>query len=195
MAAAIGFWSFDNIQQTAAARKHGFIVLSKADGLLSALKDAETGQRGYLLTGDTAYLQPYLAVRGSVTGDLDTLRKLTKISKASQHLATTAPLITAKMAELAYLIELRQANKIQFDNPALRERHRQACIDKNANHKNTIWINNSVKNKRIYIEELDEYLISGYTKGRLLGDIKFYKHGNRNRNLDNGQYTNTKKGK
>ena len=91
--------------------------------------------------------------------------------------------------------KLRQANKIQFDNPALRERHRQACIDKNANHKNTIWINNSVKNKRIYIEELDEYLISGYTKGRLLGDIKFYKHGNRNRNLDNGQYTNTKKGK
>ena len=114
MAAAIGFWSFDNIKQTAAARKHGFIVLSKADGLLSALKDAETGQRGYLLTGDTAYLQPYLAVRGRVTGDLDTLRKLTKISAASQHLNTATPLIYAKMAELAHLIELRQARKIDL---------------------------------------------------------------------------------
>ena len=26
---------------------------------LSSLKDAETGQRGYLLTGDDTYLQPY----------------------------------------------------------------------------------------------------------------------------------------
>ncbi len=114
IAAAFGFWSFDNIQQNVAARKHNFEIISKADGLLSDLTDAETGQRGYLLTGDMVYLQPYLAVRDSVVGDFNTLHKLTKISKASQHLATTAPLITAKMAELAYLIELRQANKIDL---------------------------------------------------------------------------------
>ena len=45
-------------------------------GLLSALQDAETGQRGYLLTGDRPYLEPYLDARptaDSLLARLDTL--------------------------------------------------------------------------------------------------------------------------
>ena len=33
-------------------------------GVLAAAQDAETGQRGYLLTGDAAYLRPYATARG-----------------------------------------------------------------------------------------------------------------------------------
>jgi CHASE3 domain sensor protein len=39
--------------------------------LLSTLKDAETGERGYLLTDDRDYLQPYDAARARLDGDLD----------------------------------------------------------------------------------------------------------------------------
>ena len=45
-------------------------------GVLSAMQDAETGQRGYLLTGDPAYLAPYAtarAVSDSLLDRLDTL--------------------------------------------------------------------------------------------------------------------------
>src|SRR5215471_6635681 len=35
-------------------------LLEGTDTLLSALKDAETGQRGFLLTGEDQYLEPYL---------------------------------------------------------------------------------------------------------------------------------------
>ena len=35
-------------------------------GILSLMQDAETSQRGYLLTGDEAYLQPYEAARRSI---------------------------------------------------------------------------------------------------------------------------------
>jgi signal transduction histidine kinase/ActR/RegA family two-component response regulator len=41
--------------------------------LLRGLQDAETGQRGYLLTGDESYLEPYLASRDDVPTRIDAL--------------------------------------------------------------------------------------------------------------------------
>src|SRR5579875_2672521 len=34
-------------------------VILKLEGIISTMKDAETGQRGYLLTGKEVFLQPY----------------------------------------------------------------------------------------------------------------------------------------
>jgi PAS domain S-box-containing protein len=76
--------------------------------LLSALKDAETGQRGYLLTGDEAFLEPYVAVRDSVGGHLEELRQLDLSRAAHQHLDALAPLVDAKMVELSHVVELRR---------------------------------------------------------------------------------------
>jgi CHASE3 domain sensor protein len=59
------FSAYGQIETSAGACKHTFIVLNHADDFMSALKDAETGQRGYLLTGNETFLQPYLEVRGS----------------------------------------------------------------------------------------------------------------------------------
>jgi PAS domain S-box-containing protein len=102
------FWSFRQAENAADRRKHTFIILSRAGDLLSDLKDAETGQRGYLLTGDVSFLKPYLDVRGSIKGQLRELGKLTSIGAARKHLDAIAPLAEAKMAELASLIQLRQ---------------------------------------------------------------------------------------
>ncbi|UPT64297.1 MAG: CHASE3 domain-containing protein [Hyphomonadaceae bacterium JAD_PAG50586_4] len=41
--------------------------------LLRGLQDAETGQRGYLLTGDESYLEPYLTSREDVPTRIDAL--------------------------------------------------------------------------------------------------------------------------
>jgi len=105
---ALTFWVFKQIEAAAEARKHAYIVINLADDLLSELKDAETGQRGYLLTGDEAFLEPYVAVRGSVGGHLEQLRQLAMISTAQKHLDTLAPLIDAKLAEMAQVIALRR---------------------------------------------------------------------------------------
>src|SRR5438094_368038 len=40
-------------------------------GLISTLRDAETGQRGYLLTGDQQYLEPYQRALGEIEKQLD----------------------------------------------------------------------------------------------------------------------------
>ena len=105
------FWSYEQIAAAADMRKHTSRVLNNADDFLSDLKDAETGQRGYLITGDEAFLQPYLAVRNTFGDQIQKLRQTVKIESAREHLDLIAPLMTAKLADLARSIELRHAHK------------------------------------------------------------------------------------
>jgi len=56
---------------------HTHEVLAKVEAALSTLKDAETGQRGYLLTGERAYLEPYRDAVGRLPGQMTELRQLT----------------------------------------------------------------------------------------------------------------------
>src|SRR6478672_11518443 len=53
-----------------------FGVLNQLPELASTIKDAETGQRGYLLTGEDAYLQPYDSSLKQLKSELDALQKL-----------------------------------------------------------------------------------------------------------------------
>jgi CHASE3 domain sensor protein len=104
----IPLWAFSQIKEAAEARKHTYLIINRAENLLSELRDAETGQRGYSLTGDKAFLEPYLAVRNSISGHLEELRQLTLSSAAHKHLDAMAPLIAAKLAEMQHVIELRR---------------------------------------------------------------------------------------
>ena len=109
---AVSFWAFRQIEEAGAARNHEFQVIKSANQLLSDLRDAETGQRGYILTGNKVFLEPYLAVRGGVDGRLVDLRKSISIEAAQKHADAMRPLIKAKMAELAHVIELRRHNEL-----------------------------------------------------------------------------------
>jgi PAS domain S-box-containing protein len=106
------FWAFRQIETATEARAHSHFLINRAQALFSALKDAETGTRGYLLTGDEIFLEPYLAVRDQVNGQLEALRRVTLIGAAHQHLNTMVPLIEARMARLALAIELRRKNDL-----------------------------------------------------------------------------------
>jgi PAS domain S-box-containing protein len=106
--AGVSFWAFRQIRQSAAVRQHTDIVLNKASELLSELIDAETGQRGYLLTGDDNFLEPYLLVRDDIINHLETLHQLTLIKASQQHLDSMAPSVKAKMKDMSEVIELRR---------------------------------------------------------------------------------------
>ena len=108
MVAAGSIRAFSQIEEAAAARKSTYALLNRADVLLSELTDAETGQRGYSLTGDEAFLEPYLAVRDRIVAHLQELRPLAAISTAQKHLDALGPLVDAKLAELSQVIELRR---------------------------------------------------------------------------------------
>lgn len=108
----VSIWSFNQIQSTADARRNDAEILAEANALLSSLKDAETGQRGYLLTGDQTFLQPYLAVRNTISDNLNHLKKINSNKLADIHLKAITPLIDAKMLELSRLIDLRNNTSI-----------------------------------------------------------------------------------
>lgn len=63
--------------RAAAAVSHTDSVLVEREKLLSALKDAETGARGYLLTGDTTFLEPFNGAQEELDSSLHRLRVLT----------------------------------------------------------------------------------------------------------------------
>jgi methyl-accepting chemotaxis protein len=106
---AISYQSIVKLMTAAEWRAHTYQVLDKNSDLLSSLKDAETGQRGYLLTGEDHYLDPYRAALNNIDGNFQALRKLTADNQAQQRrLETLWPLITEKLNELKDIIELRR---------------------------------------------------------------------------------------
>jgi PAS domain S-box-containing protein len=104
------FWIFKQAEAAAQSRQHTALVLNQANALLSALKDAETAQRGYLLTGSAAFLEPYIVVRDGINDQQKALRQLTVISAAQKSLDAIAPLIVAQLEEMAQVIALQHRN-------------------------------------------------------------------------------------
>ena len=108
----VSFWSYQKIEVAALATRHTQLVLGNADRLLFSLKDAETGQRGFLLTGDETYLEPYLLARSTLPAQLQTLNELTLLPSAQVHLDAVTPLVDAKLEALQRVIDLRRQHKL-----------------------------------------------------------------------------------
>ncbi|PYF99105.1 methyl-accepting chemotaxis protein [Georgenia satyanarayanai] len=109
--AVIGVVSFTNTASLVTNSgwvEHTHEVLNETNEVLSSLKDAEAGQRGYVITGVDAYLEPYTAAQESVTVHLEAARDLT-IDNAEQQarLDELEPLIAAKFDEMQQTIDVR----------------------------------------------------------------------------------------
>ena len=110
MVAWIGLSSTQHLRlgDTLSARVHDeqFAV----ETLLSTLKDAETGQRGYLLTGDAAYLAPYLAAQTRLDRDLAHLQAAPLRDQARDaRVARIRALAARKLAVMGRTVRMRQA--------------------------------------------------------------------------------------
>ncbi|MEQ1544640.1 PAS domain S-box protein [Methyloglobulus sp.] len=106
------FRAFKLSETSAEIHMHTLVVIKQANELLSELTDAETGERGYALTGNEAFLEPYLKVRNNISNHLLALSKLTLNSAAQKHLDALVPLIDAKLSEIATVVELRRNHDI-----------------------------------------------------------------------------------
>ena len=88
--------------------KHTYLVIIELDKLFSSLQDAESGQRGYVITGNRKYLDPYHRALRTVEAHLATLRRLTRDNPEQQgRLLQIEPLIQTKLALLEAAIRLR----------------------------------------------------------------------------------------
>lgn len=88
--------------------EHDLNVLQGVREVLETEVDAETGQRGYLITGNPAYLVPYRRAIAGVDRSLDHLQALLPNDERDRRgLRRLRSLSRAKLAELAQTIRLR----------------------------------------------------------------------------------------
>jgi PAS domain S-box-containing protein len=85
---------------------HTHRVLSELEATLSTVKDAETGQRGYLLTGEERYLEPYHSAIARVNVQVAGLQQLIVDKQQQQRLRDLKIAIDSKLAELEETINL-----------------------------------------------------------------------------------------
>jgi len=114
---AVGGTSYQSINKlldSATWVSHTHLVLTRLTDLLSSIQDAETGQRGYLITGEQRYLAPHTAALPSIDSNFNELRNLTADNPVEQHrLDLLRPLIDAKLAELQETIDLRTTKGLE----------------------------------------------------------------------------------
>ena len=93
---------------------HTFQTLSAIDNALMRLQDTETGQRGFIITGDDAYLAPFEAGRrgfNEVRGRLATL--VADNAGQQARIAQLERLADAKLTELSDTIDIRKHDGLE----------------------------------------------------------------------------------
>ena len=100
----------NRMQKIAALTLESSAIQADLSGVLKDLTDMETGQRGYLLTEDQTYLQPYTDAKGRIETDFASLRAgLASRAGREQSLESQLELLArSKQAEMERTITLRQ---------------------------------------------------------------------------------------
>ena len=96
-------------QDAVQAMSHGQQTRNAANRLLQSMLDAETGQRGYLLTGNEGYLEPYDKAVITVKTNLEELHtQYLHSTEDLQQFALLARAVSRKLAEMELSLRLRR---------------------------------------------------------------------------------------
>ncbi len=109
----VGVVSYGNVEkQTEDATwvAHTHEVIATLTRVLSTMQDAETGQRGFIITADESYLAPYTAALAAIDTHLKHLAELVSDNaRQATRADTLAQLVAVKISEMAKPIAVRRA--------------------------------------------------------------------------------------
>jgi signal transduction histidine kinase len=133
----VGFISYENtvqfIQRDALEDRINLII-QRLEHLVSDVTDAETGQRGYIITDAPDYLQPYNYALRDIHGQLGNLDMMIADEPANQQLSLNdlnilKGLIQAKLAWLNQTITLRQSHGFNAVLPIILSNRGKVLMD------------------------------------------------------------------
>jgi signal transduction histidine kinase/CheY-like chemotaxis protein/CHASE3 domain sensor protein len=105
------YTSIRNLLNSSGQVNNTNLLIKELESILSALKDAETGQRGFLLTGEERYLEPY---RGAYERAVQSFTAAKDLSAGDQaqaaNFAKLREMIDKRMGALSALITMRRQN-------------------------------------------------------------------------------------
>ena len=103
------YWSTNQLISMSGWVAHTHEVLQKFNVLLAQLSSAESEERGYIITGNTQYVDSFRLTIDSLNGDLGAIKQLTSDNpNQQQRLQTLHPLISKRLALLRNGIDLRR---------------------------------------------------------------------------------------
>ena len=106
---AVSFNSTVDLVDASNKVDHSHEVIRRLELIVSRLKDAETGQRGFVITGEDQYLEPFNVGIAGVELELKNVRALTSDNPFQQRkLDIIEPLVQLRLKKLSETINLRR---------------------------------------------------------------------------------------
>jgi CHASE3 domain sensor protein len=128
--AAAGFLSLLHFRSATHSVSHAHAVLLELETMGASLTKAETGQRGYVITGAEHFLLPYRHSVDAVRGHLRRLVDLTQNSTVQQHhVAQLVRQVDERMNQLGETIVARHVNGFQAAGDVLLANYEKATMD------------------------------------------------------------------
>jgi len=110
VSAAIAYSNLQTLRANNDRVVHSHEVIVSMDELLSSFQDAETGQRGFLLTNNARYLEPYEAALATIPERFNEIQSLVSDNPEQQaRISILKRHVAAKLAELKQTIDLRRS--------------------------------------------------------------------------------------
>ena len=129
--AVLSYGAHEGSSDSARRVTHTLEVLEQLQALLSTLQDAETGQRGYVLTGDDSYLAPYTNAQTALPEEFKSAHALILGNPEQQRRLDTLENDAAdKMEELGETIALRRQGDTAAALKIVRTNHGQAVMER-----------------------------------------------------------------
>ena len=114
MIGVAAYRSINTLSNTSQMVAHTHRVLDRLAEVLNVLQDAEIGGRGYIITGDESFLQPYQNAETKIMTVVNDLRALIVDNPAQQkRLSQAEPIVMAKLSLTKRYIEMRKAREIE----------------------------------------------------------------------------------
>ena len=105
----LSYQSLGRVREDAAQVARTHEVIASLRLLLSTVTDAETAQRGYTVTGDASFLEPYHQADRHLQSEINELRALISDPGQKGRLDLVEPLLAQRMNSSREIIELRRA--------------------------------------------------------------------------------------
>lgn len=117
------WWAFQAVRTLATNASwlsHSWQVVHQVERVLGSAVNAETGERGYLISGKDSYLEPYTTARQELPGELDHLQWLTSDNPSQQErLQVLRGALARRLLVLQKAVEMRKQGGSEMSTPIL----------------------------------------------------------------------------
>lgn len=113
VSSVVSYVSINNLLQSSDRVDHSNMVVRALENVISTMKDAETGQRGYLLSGRNEFLEPYNGAYNKALTEANKAQDLTSDNAEQQHnIKGIKDIILKRMNILQQLIDKKRAGGV-----------------------------------------------------------------------------------